>query len=117
MQTSAYKVKIANGIMVMNTKVRDLSSEEAKNIAMEKFKAYQEDGVIKSEFYDNQWILSDEKEEKILDFEIPELNFYASKPRYKRDELIHILKIFFIVQMGSYQITSLQGGLNSIKRI
>lgn len=103
--------------MIMNTKFHDLSSEEAKEIAIEKFKAYQEDGVIKSKFNDDRWILSDEKEEKVLDFEISEFNFYAIKPRYKRSELIYLLKIFLIVQMGSYQIVSLQNGLNTIKRI
>lgn len=103
--------------MVMSNNVHDLLSEEIKAIVSEKFEAYKEDGIIMSEFENNKWILSDEKDRKIFNFEIPEFNFYSAKPPYKRDALIYILKVFMVVQMGSYQLMSLYGALSLIKRI
>lgn len=90
---------------------------EEKNIALEKFKVYQKDGVIQSEFNDDAWVLSDEKDQVTLDFTFDEVYVKKYMNYYSISEFKEVLKCYIIFCIGQYIIGTLQELVFNIKKL
>ncbi|MFC6648329.1 hypothetical protein [Paenibacillus rhizoplanae] len=90
---------------------------EERKIALEKFKHYQNDGVIQSEFKDDAWFLSDEKSSITLDFTFDHVYVKKYLNHYSSEEFKEILKCYISLCMGQYVISTLQEMLYNIKEL
>lgn len=115
--TSAYKLKLSEGYMIMHTQIDNIFSDEMKTIITSKFNIYKGEGIIESDYSEMKWRIYDEKVSRILDFNIPELEFKRARPAYKREDLIYALKAFITIEMGSYSIDSIANTLSILKKV
>lgn len=90
---------------------------EEKNIALEKFKIYQKEGVIQSEFNDDTWLLYDEKDSLTLDFTFDEVYVKKFIKHYSVTELKVVLKCYISFCIGQYIIGTLQELVYNIKEL
>ncbi|OAB41781.1 hypothetical protein [Paenibacillus antarcticus] len=98
-------------------KVVSTIGTEEKNIALEKFKIYQNDGVIQTEFNDDAWILSDEKDLVTLDFSFDEVYVKKYMNHYSVTEFKEVFKCYISFCLGQYIIGTLQELVFNIKEL
>lgn len=90
---------------------------EEKTIALEKFGTYQKDGVIQSEFNDDAWLLSDEKDLVTLDFTFDEVYVKKYMKHYSVTEFKEVLKCYISFCIGQYVLGTLQEMVYNIKEL
>ncbi|MEK5478141.1 hypothetical protein NYE70_14640 [Paenibacillus sp. FSL R5-0407] len=98
-------------------KVVSTIGAEEKNIALEKFKIYQKDGVIQTEFNDDAWLLHDEKDSVTIDFTFDEVYVKKHMNHYSVTEFKEVLKCYICFCIGQYIIGTLQELVHNIKEL